>query len=547
MLLNLSRVEIIRGDKMPFSKITNAQLNSKGATTLPNQPTISATALKQAFDAPAKEIVAPAFNNLIDELAIASAAADIGATPPTGRTGATVQAVINSVSADLATVEQEVQTAIADAHTHPNLDLINTYTQSDSDISDAIAKKHAHSNKELLDSYTQTDSDIADAIAKKHTHGNKSLLDSYTQSNSDLTDAVAKKHAHSNKTVLDDLSDNSGDLYYKGNPISGGGGGNVNDAYKSIVSGGQTFTASGEDTFKINAGSNVTITALSGEKGIQISASGGGGQSTGDMLMSDYDNGGNVKTAGGIPAYVTSAIGQLDGAVTGSAAASKTLTAFSETNGVVTATFGDIAISKTQVTDLPLIPTSLADLSEDTDHQTVTASQKSTWNAKASTATATTSDAGLMSATDKTKLDGIQAGAEVNVQADWNQSNSSADDFIKNKPTVPTVTDTYSSSSTDAMSGIAVASAIQNKSNRSELDEWFETQVSTDGKVQSNGTVTFSGIDDSAGTNGYKCFCERPNVSVTNTSESGTASNLTIVYTLSGAQTGDNCYLRIFK
>ena len=47
---------------------------------------------------------------------------------------------------------------------------------------------------------------------------------------------------------------------------------------------------------------------------------------------------------------------------------------------------------------------------------------------------ATTSEHGLMSATDKTKLDGIAAGAEANVQADWNQTNSSADDFIKNKP-----------------------------------------------------------------------------------------------------------------
>ena len=37
-------------------------------------------------------------------------------------------------------------------------------------------------------------------------------------------------------------------------------------------------------------------------------------------------------------------------------------------------------------------------------------------------------------AAEKTKLAGIEAGAEVNVQPDWNQSDSSADDFIKNKP-----------------------------------------------------------------------------------------------------------------
>lgn len=53
---------------------------------------------------------------------------------------------------------------------------------------------------------------------------------------------------------------------------------------------------------------------------------------------------------------------------------------------------------------------------------------------------ATQSVNGLMSATDKTKLDGIEAGAEVNVQSDWNQSNTNADDYIKNKPVIPTIT-----------------------------------------------------------------------------------------------------------
>lgn len=33
------------------------------------------------------------------------------------------------------------------------------------------------------------------------------------------------------------------------------------------------------------------------------------------------------------------------------------------------------------------------------------------------------------------KLNGIAAGAEVNVQSDWNQTTNTADDFIKNKPT----------------------------------------------------------------------------------------------------------------
>ena len=50
---------------------------------------------------------------------------------------------------------------------------------------------------------------------------------------------------------------------------------------------------------------------------------------------------------------------------------------------------------------------------------------------------ATTSSNGLMSSSDKSKLNGIASGAEVNVQSDWNQSTSTADDYIKNKPTIP--------------------------------------------------------------------------------------------------------------
>lgn len=39
----------------------------------------------------------------------------------------------------------------------------------------------------------------------------------------------------------------------------------------------------------------------------------------------------------------------------------------------------------------------------------------------------------------ETKLAGIATGAEVNVQADWNQATNTADDYIKNKPTLGTL------------------------------------------------------------------------------------------------------------
>lgn len=46
----------------------------------------------------------------------------------------------------------------------------------------------------------------------------------------------------------------------------------------------------------------------------------------------------------------------------------------------------------------------------------------------------------LFSAADRTKLDSIEAGAEVNVQSDWNISDPSSDAYIANKPPPISVT-----------------------------------------------------------------------------------------------------------
>ena len=51
----------------------------------------------------------------------------------------------------------------------------------------------------------------------------------------------------------------------------------------------------------------------------------------------------------------------------------------------------------------------------------------------------TTTTNKFVTSTEKTKLSGIEAGAEVNVQSDWNEADDTKDDYIKNKPTIPTV------------------------------------------------------------------------------------------------------------
>lgn len=77
--------------------------------------------------------------------------------------------------------------------------------------------------------------------------------------------------------------------------------------------------------------------------------------------------------------------------------------------------------------------------SGDDDEYTITATPTVGTATSATIPAATQTDAGVMTASDKTKLDGIASGAEVNVQSDWNEADTTSDAYILNKPTIPTV------------------------------------------------------------------------------------------------------------
>ena len=81
--------------------------------------------------------------------------------------------------------------------------------------------------------------------------------------------------------------------------------------------------------------------------------------------------------------------------------------------------------------------------SGDDDEYTITATPTSGTATSATIPAATTTDAGVMTATDKTKLDGIASGAEVNVQSNWNEADSTSDSYIQNKPTLISFDDIY--------------------------------------------------------------------------------------------------------
>lgn len=70
----------------------------------------------------------------------------------------------------------------------------------------AATNSHTHSNKVLLDTYSQSESDLADAVLKKHNHANAAALETITTKKiADWDEAAASAHTHDNKSVLDGI------------------------------------------------------------------------------------------------------------------------------------------------------------------------------------------------------------------------------------------------------------------------------------------------------------------------------------------------------
>lgn len=90
--------------------------------------------------------------------------------------------------------------------------------------------------------------------------------------------------------------------------------------------------------------------------------------------------------------------------------------------------------------------------------------------------------------TEKNKLSGIAAGAEVNVQSDWNQTTTTADDFIKNKPSIP-----QASSTIPTMNGTGAVGTGTTWARADHVHPSDTSKVSKSGNETISGTKTFSG------------------------------------------------------
>ena len=119
-----------------------------------------------------------------------------------------------SVAQDIEEAKQAAITAAAqDATTKANAAEAAAKGYTDTEVGkdrarlDALeADTHTHANKALLDTYTQTETDLADAVAKKHAHANAEVLDGITAAQItawDAAEANAKAHANSLNSTMD--------------------------------------------------------------------------------------------------------------------------------------------------------------------------------------------------------------------------------------------------------------------------------------------------------------------------------------------------------
>ena len=218
-----------------------------------------------------------------------------------------------------------------------------------------------------------------------HTHANKDLLDSYTQTEADLANAVSKVHEHGNKNVLDGITSD------KVNSWDG-----KEDAFNVLPT---TKGGTGTNAASKSALTSTLINSLSAETSTPKDA---------DYYVSQFAGGGTTTTS-----YHRRPVSALWEYIKGKISSVLGLTASAYSGKAATAGTADKAVADKSGNNIEETYATKSELSTHTSDTTVhiTAAERTAWNAKASTSVATTSANGLMSKTDKAKLDGISSGA----------------------------------------------------------------------------------------------------------------------------------------
>lgn len=467
------------------SKITSSDLTNKGVIGLPDTPGLSTSAMQNKLEETVRTVAIPKHNDLIDELENSSAADSIGATAPTGLSGTSVQALINDLNAK----KENNSSALPSAYGADPTDTFNirkltdTYKIAFSDLVASIKTAIGNATTSVSGLFSDTDKTKLDGIESG------AQVNTVASVNS-MTGAVVL--AASDVGALPDttpIPSKTSDLTNDSNFATASDVASA-VATKSTVAWNQLITT----------GQKIATLSIDGTPTDVFAPTGGGG------------GGGAVDSVNGMTGIVILGVNDIDDVTITSAA----------NNDALVYDNGDWQ-------NKPLKNVAFSGAYSDLS---------------GTPGAASTTTNGLMSSTDKSKLDGIASGAEANVQSDWNQANSSADDFIKNKPTIPTVDQTYSSSSPNAQSGTAVASAISGKANSSDLDGWSSIEY-----TNSSGVVAFS-LNDSNDYD-YDPYADITppldfTIKLTQVTGKGTSS-CTLTYQTTGLPTNTACKLRILK
>lgn len=152
-----------------------------------------------------------------------------------------------------------------------------------------------------------------------------------------------------------------------------------------------------------------------GNDGIGVPPGGNSGQYLKKKSNSDYDTEWSDVQGGG-----SGNVNSVNGKTGNVVLSAEDVNALPSDTPLFSGNYNDLA-------NKPTIPSALSQLAEDTTHRVVSDNEKTTWNNKSNFS------GSYNDLTNKPTIPSEQ------VQSDWNQTDNSSKDFIKNKPTIPTV------------------------------------------------------------------------------------------------------------
>ena len=491
---------------MAFDKITSTDLQNKGVIGLADTPGLTTTAMQQKFDEIALDVIVPKFNALIDDIESA------GLDPSTGD-------VMHR------SVYDTDNDGIVD-----NAEKVNNHTVECDVPEDAVFTDTVYDDTEIREEIAEK-ADADDIPTKTSDLTNDSgfiTSASVPTKTSELTNDSGFITSSSVPTKTSQLTNDSGFITSSAVPTK-----------TSQLTNDSGFITASSVPSDIDDLSDVSISSPSNGQVLGYNSSTqkwentNAGTGTGDMTKAVYDSDNAVATAGGIKSYVSSVLPDVTGKADKVSSATDGNFAGLDSNGNLTDSghkhsdyltsipiasandLGGIKVGNNLSIDANGVlsatggsggATSLAglddvSLSSQSDGQVLAYDNTSSKWKNASLGTASKKD---VPASGNATSSQVVMGNDTRLSdARTPVSHTHTKSEITDFPTIPTVDQSYSASSTNAQSGTAVADAISGKADSSALDGWTSAQT-----LDSNKSATWSNLDDSLNVFELEQLCE---------------------------------------